>query len=287
MDNKIILVLVLFLVLYYFKYKLPFTNINLPNINLPTMEIMDKMNTLYSKTNKIALITHVGNMKVFEQILLDYPKFFNNDNIDIYFSCNTNKDYEILLKNFPDEKVFLYENRGMDIGPFLLTIKYLSENELSYDFYIKIHTKTNPRWRNQMLIPIYKNLPYFLTNKPTNTMMYGCKEWVINNNFTMNYYYILDIIKRNYPEHTEKFLNYCTGKTKQCKTIPYFVAGTIFVFNDKYFDLLKEIKNFNHEFMILETGYIVNDPRNPRKTHSWEYLFGYLNYLNDKNITVM
>jgi hypothetical protein len=56
----------------------------------------------------------------------------------------------------------------------------------------------------------------------------------------------------------------------------YFIAGTCFVINKPYLELLK-IFNLNYEYSILETGYIVNDV--PRKTHAWEYMFGYLAYL--------
>jgi len=239
--------------------------------------------------NGVALIMHVGNMKVFQDIFIDYPNFFNNQNIDIYFTCNNKKDYYLLTDTFPDQKVILCDkNKGMDIGPFLIVLKYLIENDLYYNYYIKIHTKSDPRWRNQLLKPMYYKLPYFLNHTSNDIEMYGCSSWTINHNFTMNYIYVLNILKRNYPEYVSTFLEYCTNeKQLNCKNIPFFVAGTIFVFNNKYFDILKKIKNIDYEFDILETGYVVNNNNNPKKTHAWEYLFGYLVYLNNKNITII
>lgn len=246
--------------------------------------------------NKIALIMHVGNIKVFKKIIVDYPNFFTNDAIDLYISCNSKTDFDILQEILPDAQIFQYENRGMDIGPFLLMIKHLIKINAKYDYYIKIHTKSDTKWRNLLIKPIYDNLDYFLSYRSQGTnfsdsksvKMYGCYEYTYDGQFDMNYIPVMDIIRRNYPEYTEKFLEYCSGRNKYiCKKSPYFVAGTIFVFNDVYFDLFKKIVDLNHEYMILETGYIVNDFNNPRKTHAWEYFFGYLVYLNNEKIITL
>jgi hypothetical protein len=236
--------------------------------------------------NKIALILHVGNYNVFEEIVSKYPRFFNNKSIDLYFTCNSKIIYEMLSKNYSNAKIFLCENRGMDIGPFLTVLKYFINSNVHYNYYIKIHTKTDAKWRNEMIDPIYNHLSYFLNTKQNSIAFYGSKKWIMNGNFLINYKYVADIIDRNYPELKNKFLEYCTTNvTNFCKyEPPYFVAGTVFVFNDKYFDLLKNIKDLDFERNIMETGYSHNDANNPRKTHAWEYLFGYLNTLTGNKI---
>lgn len=55
----------------------------------------------------------------------------------------------------------------------------------------------------------------------------------------------------------------------------YFIAGTSFMCNKEYIKIFENI-NFDYEYSILEHGYIINSI--PRKTHSWEYLFGLLAY---------
>jgi hypothetical protein len=55
----------------------------------------------------------------------------------------------------------------------------------------------------------------------------------------------------------------------------YFIAGTIFMCNKQYFKIFEGI-NFDYEYDILETGYVLNTI--PRKIHAWEYLFGLLVY---------
>jgi hypothetical protein len=61
----------------------------------------------------------------------------------------------------------------------------------------------------------------------------------------------------------------------------YFIAGTIFMCNKEYFKIFEGI-NFDYEYSILEPGYVLNNI--PRKTHSWEYLFGLLAYCMNGHI---
>jgi hypothetical protein len=236
------------------------------------------------RKNKLVLIMHVGNMKVFKELLSDYPRFFNNENIDIYFSCNTIEDNVILKKMFPNEKVFLYKNKGMDIGPFLLTINDFIKRNINYDYYIKIHTKSDKTWRDILIKPIYDKLNYFLTEKEDTIKIYGASEYTLVSQFSINYPHVLGIINRNFPEYIVQFLNYCsTNNTNNCNSNhPEWIAGTIFVFNDEYFDLLKNIKDINYEYSILEEGHVFNEKS--RANHSWEYLLGYLSNLNNQEV---
>jgi len=237
--------------------------------------------------DKIAVIMHVGNINVFREILIEYPNFFNNNEIDLYFSCNNRETFDKLKDLFPESKVFKYENKGMDIGPFLLIIKYLIQNNANYKYYIKLHTKTIKKWRDGLIYPLYDKLNYFLNDKlPSTTIeLYGSKNMTLNRQFEMNYIPVLNIIDRNYKKYESKFLKYCSSTSNNydnCEPTPSFVGGTIFVFNDKYFDIFKEIKSIDYEYSILEPGYIINDQ--PRNTHAWEYLFGYIVYLNNEKI---
>ena len=55
-----------------------------------------------------------------------------------------------------------------------------------------------------------------------------------------------------------------------------FVAGTVFGFNSKWLGLFDGY-NINHEYSILETGYVNNHI--PRRIHAWEYYFGLITYM--------
>ena len=222
-----------------------------------------------SSINKIAVIIHVGNISVFKEIVNDYPKFFNGS-YDLYISCNNQSDYNTIKLMFPKATLFLFENKGMDIGPFLKTIKSIKGD---YDYYIKIHTKSDKKWRDSLIKPIYD---YNFKTSSNEVEMYGSKKQVKKGMVpTCNYDYLNDIIGRNY--------NYIFD----CNQDMYFIGGTIFAFNRVYFNELKKIKDIDYEWDILETGYITNSINSPTKTHAWEYLFGYLIYLNNKNITLL
>jgi lipopolysaccharide biosynthesis protein len=66
-----------------------------------------------------------------------------DNNFDLYISLtNGNKNIEDDIKNsFPNAKIFWFDNRGMDIGPFFHTLKYFIENNLNYQYLIKLHSK--------------------------------------------------------------------------------------------------------------------------------------------------
>ena len=218
--------------------------------------------------NKIAVIMHVGNINIFREIVHDYPKFFTR--FDLFISCNTTEDKESILSQFPNAHVTVYENRGMDIGPFLKTIKIIPTD---YDYYIKIHTKSDKKWRDTLLKNI--DIDFFLTKENSNEIeLYGAKEKLVGGMVNpCDFTYIHDIINRNYS--TIPF---------DCKKKMCFIAGTIFVCNKAYIKELKKIKDIDYEYSILETGYVTQTKEDFKKTHSWEYFLGYIVYLHNTKI---
>lgn len=60
-----------------------------------------------------------------------------------------------------------------------------------------------------------------------------------------------------------------------------FIAGTMFGFNTEYLLLFKKY-NLDFEYSLLEDNYIKNYI--PTKTHSWEYYFGLITFLNNGKI---
>lgn len=72
-----------------------------------------------------------------------------------------------IMKNFPNNKIEIVDNRGYDIGPFIHVLNQVNLDEYSY--IIKLHTKRNVEskkeairqmygsiWRENLLIP-FKN----------------------------------------------------------------------------------------------------------------------------------
>jgi hypothetical protein len=279
-NYKLIIFIIILLILYLIIY--------LINTNKSISEFSKPFNL---NNKEVAIILHVGNINILDKLIQYYPLFFNNDAFDYYITCNSESVKFEITKQIPlKSKVFVLENKGMDIGPFLFIIKYIKDNNLNnYDYYIKLHTKTDNNWRNSLIKPIYDNLNEIIKDDTNDIIsMYGSEKYKLDINILHNYDYVLDIIKRNYPEYISIFLSYCKYSNKNdCTKKPYFIGGTIFMFNKKYFDLISKIKDINYEISILEPGYSVNDDKNPRKTHAWEYLFGYLVYLNNQSIIAL
>jgi len=246
-----------------------------------------------STKNKTALIFHVGNINVFQEIFNEYPRFFKSD-IDKYITVNNETDKNAVLENSILKcNVFVVPNKGMDIGPFLNVVKHMKLRKLEYDYFVKIHTKTDKKWRDDMFLPMYTNVDKIINgeyiNKPT---IYGAKNYTFKH-MPYNNEHISDIIERNYSKYhnlkSTDNLNRCTDNK--------FLAGTCFIFNKKYFKKLLKIKDFDYEINILEEGLIKNhkytipgneeityDQEVPgsipifvsRATHAWEYFFGKL-----------
>lgn len=278
----------------------------------------------------IFIIFHVGNIQTFNEILEEYKDIYKADKILITIH---DKEFEkYILSKLPDAIILQIENKGMDIGGFLKSINYIFKNNLDDKkyLYIKLHTKSDPNWRKQLILPIFKNLDLIIKYPRNKPYIFGAKDCIIRNK-VVNRNYVKNIIERNNFEISkfekyldeyhyldlwfqnrtpqnlilnEKFYSYYEylldpnihwenyGKSefhrisnpcyiKKLGLISYFIAGTLFAFNDKYLQLLKQI-NLNYEYIILEEKYIVNDIS--RQTHAWEYFFSLLLYTNNSNV---
>ena len=129
------------------------------------------------------IIFHWGNYKVGTIIwndyiikwLTKYPHtniFITTNLLDIDYFIDLIKpttlfknDDIIIINNYI--RIFLVPNKGMDIGPFLHTIKYILNNYIKDDIikmtFIKIHTKSIESWRNSML-NVLLNTNFNITN---------------------------------------------------------------------------------------------------------------------------
>ena len=89
----------------------------------------------------IAIILHIYYVELW-QIFAEKLKKLNTK-FDLYITLTKgNQDItDDILKSFPDAKIYTYINKGMDIGPFLLTLKKIRNK--NYNYIIKLHTKNN------------------------------------------------------------------------------------------------------------------------------------------------
>lgn len=161
--------------------------------------------------NEICVIIHNGNMEVFIDILNEYSYFFNNKDLIIYVTINDEKYLEQTKELLPNAEIILINNKGMDIGPFLLTMERIikSEEYPAIKFIIKIHTKTNKIWRDGMIKPllydIYETIEKLNSEKPT---IFCSDQYKYKNNKLVNWKYLNGIFERNKKIPTDEINKY-------------------------------------------------------------------------------
>ena len=220
------------------------------------------------------------------KMLIKHPNY--NDIENIYFiHTKTNDDWrrDMLLPlsvNYKKIESILQSKKNIPI--IVGCEKYCYRNKGTNRNYIKdIFDRNQPHfdrfididWREYIDDYIFENTNIedskniytdlniniqFYKNYETDLKLLSNKETVNQfKNHGINEYYRI-----NNPCYIKKF-----GKES------YFIAGTIFMCNKKYFKIFEGI-HFDDEYDILETGYVLNTV--PRKIHAWEYLFGLLAY---------
>lgn len=150
---------------------------------------------------KICIFFHIGNFNIAKEILNDFPNFFNDKKIDLYITYYDNTILEEINKLFNYKHILLVENRGMDIGGFLSIINYFFNNiTITYDYFIKIHTKTDKEWRNKLIKPIYKNLKndIYINIEKEKPIIFGSKDYIYYDYKIINRIYLDKFLKEYY-----------------------------------------------------------------------------------------
>ena len=108
--------------------------------------------------NKIGIFIHIGNILLWDELCNYINKIKDNE---IFLFVNFCKDLisqidikeykKIIKKEFSNCVFFENINKGCDIGPFFLFLDYLRSNNIKMDWLIKIHTKSDKKWRTNLL----------------------------------------------------------------------------------------------------------------------------------------
>lgn len=209
------------------------------------------------KCNRKNLVNYVTNITIvihlFHEDLLDefigyvndVKKVFNV--VNVIFTIKKNSNLDETIKNIDPRFVALkVENKGVDIYPFLESVRYMREH-FKTDYVLKIHSKVSTNemygnWRQKLIVPItsYKNLiilqHYF--KKLPNIGYVGAQFCCLQKNY--------DAVV--FPQNIE-------GLEQLCKQFPYlnkdwtdFMGGTMFwISNDALNDLTDEIMDYISE----------------------------------------
>lgn len=158
--------------------------------------------------NKLCIF-HCGNFEIFAYLLEKYSDILKMNLIITYYDDT----FREKIINFPNIRILYLqkvENKGCDIGPFLLIIKYLLKNNHLYNnhtLFYKFHTKSvtkNQHWTESLIKNIIAcNLPK--TNKP---LLLSSNEYVYSQNKSVNIENIKNIYNRNVTKETHSQSNF-------------------------------------------------------------------------------
>ena len=121
----------------------------------------------FTKIYSIALLIQIGNWNVFKK-MEEFIDNFKNINTNIYFfmidEYSNDENVNYLKYKYKSCVIASCENRGMDIGPFLLNLHYIKYKNYNHEYIFKIHTKTCDRFRNETLDKLMKNHDTIINN---------------------------------------------------------------------------------------------------------------------------
>ena len=204
----------------------------------------------------------------------DYFKKLDTDFDLIVTIPDENKEFcETIQKSYKECKIFILPNKGLDIGPFLIVLKYLKENNLEYSHIVKLHTKKshyNPfdlglTWRNSLVKPLIGSSDIFKSNldlisNSCTIKMCGSSKWLLRTN-------------RGNHEKTLTYLN-VTSKTSS------FIGGTIFISDYKTIVDFFTIEQLDNLYNRMPIGYV----RDNSVAHDIERVFGFI--MEDKGYLI-
>jgi len=195
-------------------------------------------NVIHNNIKKIfnvALTIQIGNWNTFKK-MEHYLNNFNNININIYFvivhSIENNNNIEI-LKRYPNSVILSTENKGMDIGLFLVALHYIRSNNIFHDYIFKIHTKTHDGFRNDTLNFLMGSHQIIINNiRKLSKSSVG----MISGNIIYKYHENKDIFNSNH-YHLKNLIHYLYNEDINHDFLE-FSGGTFFLFKFKIFDIL-------------------------------------------------
>ena len=213
---------------------------------------------IVNNKNNITIIIHLFHEDLLDEFL-EYIHAVGQvfKNVSVIFTLNKNSSLENKLKDInPSFVILKFENKGVDIYPFLECIKYMRQH-LKTDYVLKIHTKIsqNPRennleWRKQLIRPLvdYNNLcvlqHYF---KIINDIGFvGAQSCCLPKNYDLDF-----------PQNIQGLEELCSMFPHLEKTWTDFIGGTIFWISNNALEQLTDdlityiINNINDKENIL------------------------------------
>ena len=196
---------------------------------------------------KIAIMIHIFNINMFPffiAYLNDLSQLYSDNNFDIYINIvGENSPYfgdlEQAIKNHmktiinPNVYYFVNENRGGDIGGFLLLSKYIIDLNIDYKYVIFVHSKTSLQWRKELCRTVF-NIRFETLPKTPDVGLIGAKKWLHRFDPTTQ--------QEEYRRFKYHLVDLCNIYELNCGQSWQFIAGTMFL---AHIDIIKYIVSHN------------------------------------------
>jgi len=213
---------------------------------------------------KIALCCHIYDEYFYPEIKTYIDKLKNSLlNINYYITTNSQK-------SIIDKSIFV-NNKGADLGPFLLSSSQIIPNDTNY--FIKVHAKTHHGFRKYAISEIINNIYTNLLKLILDDNLYalGSKRYIL----------MMDKFNKSTIDSFYNRYNLNNIDESQIK----FISGTMMIGNyQKYLQICKNINiDLNKEYDLMENGYKKNIEAT--HTHAWErILSGIIPYVGNMSV---
>ena len=236
-----------------------FKKMHLNDTSKGNIKIHVNSNNVSNTPKKILGICHIGSANTFIKMekyidnLLNITSTYVNYSITLIAALidTLPEDFVNYVKLKYPQIIFIdTPNAGFDIGSFFSILKYCKENNLDFDYVIKVHTKTIDEWRERMLDTIAGSINYIhnilktFENQKIGLICDGTMECINNGSQTNNNYMHLKYLIEKYNINISPNANV------------RFAAGTMFWIR---YCILKKIfrghdfNNILEEFNSLDT----------------------------------
>lgn len=215
----------------------------------------------------LAIFFHLGNPRLWDEFrpYLDLVQSLSHP-VDIYITYQKQSEVLDEIRHLYPGVILLEALLGCDVGGQMLMTHHAIQKNKHYDYVLKMHTKTDPTWRRELMDSIcgskeqIQKVFDMFESKP-NIGMIGSNHWRMK------------VDRLNSPILD----NICSRLKLTCNgNVQYFIAGTIFWFRWSTMESIVKQKNIHlvDEYNKMEPGYLKNEK--PTVTHSWERMFGIL-----------
>jgi hypothetical protein len=213
----------------------------------PNAEIKNK---IADYRRSLQIFTHIYNEEIFIDIYKVAILRYWRQEIDKhrwYFSLTEGKQYSTtflqLLNRFPGAIIEYYPNVGYDILPFIEQFKTHWDGHSDI---IKLHSKTNRHWRNDLIYPLLRSAAAIKVALVENDIV-GARRWWTNQHWGNEVYF-----QQIHPDLPNDF---------------HFIAGTMFAANKNYLQHLYQFPHYPERWNESTPGIGCS------YSHAWERAF--------------